>query len=318
MTANLLRTQIRNSHLSTLQSNLQLASRTIRASPKSPRLLTQAYQVQRTVSSDHSSSTHEKAFAALARLSKRNPPRQPSKRTPDDETSNNRADCIEKSLEEAGLRTWGFPIYRCTYQSDSDWAEFLVRYRWHISDSLNFFNGLDMLDSFQTTVFEDRVLFEGASTAIIREHFQKWATTAIQEEGGSPDMIGSWSFSVPRHQFCLFVDEESLKSVLQAPIEDCLNKHAFVNMLTGWWKPESIEDYSQDDLDDGDKLEDLVDDGYDLIEGYTVKDVGWMKVALCDAGLEGFEKLGEGFEWDRVYERPQTICYNISNFHARR
>ncbi|KAJ5813605.1 uncharacterized protein N7503_000355 [Penicillium pulvis] len=174
-----------------------------------------------------------------------------------------------------------------------------------------------MLDSFQTTVFEDRGLFEGASTATIREDFQKWATTAIQEEGGSLDMIGSWSFRVTRHRFCLFVDEESLQSVLQAPIEDCINKHAFANMLNGRWKPESIEGYSQDDLDDGDKLEDLVDDGYDPIEGYTVKDVGWMKIALCDAGLEGFEKLGEGFEWERVYERPQKICCNISNFHAR-
>jgi hypothetical protein len=34
------------------------------------------------------------------------------------------------------------------------------------------YNGLDMLDSFQTTVVEDRALLEGASTATIREHFQ--------------------------------------------------------------------------------------------------------------------------------------------------
>lgn len=318
MATNLLRTQIQSSYFSTLQSAIPLARKTIRPSIKSTQLLAQKYQVQRTALSDHSASTHEKALAALARLSRRDPPRQPSKRTPDEETSDNLADRIETALEEAGLRTWGFPIYRCTYQSDSDWGKFLNRYRWHISDSLKFYNGLDMLDRFQTTVFEDRALFEGASTAKIREHFQKWATAAIQEEGGSPDIIRYWNVRVARHRFCLFVDEESLQSVLQAPIDDCLNKHAFVNMLNGWWKLETIEDYSQEDLEDGDELEDLLDDGYDPIEGYTVKDVGWMKVALCDAGLEGFEKMGEGLEWESLYERPQEICYNISNFHARR
>ncbi|KAF4184904.1 hypothetical protein CNMCM8927_001236 [Aspergillus lentulus] len=264
-------------------------------------------------------STHAKALATLARLSKRDPPRHPSRRTPDQESRHNLADRVEKALKEAGLRTWGFPIYRCTYQNDSDWAELLDRYRWHISDMLKNHNGLDMLHSFQTTVFEHRALFEGASTATIREHFQKWATTAIQEEsGGSPDMIRYSNVEAARYRFCLFVDEESLQSVLQAPIDDCLNKDASLNMLHGWWKPESIEDFIQEGLEDVDNPEDLLDDGYDPVGGCTLKDVGWMKVALCDAGLEGFQEMGKAGAWERLYERPQEICYNISNFHARR
>lgn len=59
-------------------------------------------------SSDRSTSTHEKALAALARLSKRDPPRHPSKRTPYQESRHNLADRVEKALKEAGLRTWGF------------------------------------------------------------------------------------------------------------------------------------------------------------------------------------------------------------------
>ncbi|GFF30758.1 hypothetical protein IFM51744_01230 [Aspergillus udagawae] len=292
-TTNLLRTQTRTSNFSTLQSAIPRKKNTIRSSLRPSRLFTQKYQVQK------SASTHEKALAALARLSKRDPPRHPSKRTPGNESRDNLADRVEKALKEAGLRTWGFPIYRCTYQNDSNWAEFL--------------------DRFQTTVVEDRALFEGASTATIREHFQRWATTAIQEEsGGSPDMIRYSNVEAARYRFCLFVDEESLQSVLRAPIDDCINKDAFVNMLYGWWKPESIEDFSQEDLEDVDKPEDLLDDGYDPIEGCTLRDVGWMKVALCDAGLEGFIKMGEYGEWERLYERPHEICYNISNFHARR
>lgn len=33
----------------------------------------------------------------------------------------------------------------------------------------------------------------------------------------------------------------------------------------------------------------LLDDGYDPVEGCTLKDVGRMKLALCDARLKGFQ-----------------------------
>ncbi|KAL5366366.1 hypothetical protein BJX96DRAFT_169867 [Aspergillus floccosus] len=264
--------------------------------------------------------TQNRISALLARLqSKRNPSRHLSKRTPDTDSRNNTADRVEKSLKDAGLRTWGFPIYRCTYQNDSERAEFLHRYRLHVSDALEFYNGLDMLDSFQTTVFEDRALFEGASTATIREHFQKWATKASKEESdGSAEIFRCFdgiryiNAQAARYRFCLFVDEASLQSALQAPIDDCLNKDAYVNMLNGWWKPASIEDYMPEDFEDVDQPEDLLDDGYDPVEGCTLRDVGWMKVALCDAGLSGFEKTSED-EWEKVYERPPEI-YNVVRY----
>ncbi|KAJ6095312.1 hypothetical protein N7486_006058 [Penicillium sp. IBT 16267x] len=68
-------------------------------------------------------------------------------------------------------------------------------------------------------------------------------------------------------------------------------------MLYGWWKSESIEDYSQEILEDVDEPENLLDDGFDPVEGCTLKIVGWMKVALRDAGLEGIKSWVTG---DRV------------------
>ncbi|KAJ6125099.1 hypothetical protein N7471_012416 [Penicillium samsonianum] len=269
------------------------------------------------MTSDHSASLHEKALAALARLRSGDPPRNPSKRTPDRSSTSNTADRLEKALKEAGFQSWGFPIYRCTYQSDFDWAEFLRRYQWHVADSLKHVNGLDLLESFKMTVFENQALFEGVGVSTgsttIREHFQQWATIAIQEEQGvSPDMLVFANVEAARYRFCLFVNEESLQSVLQAPLEDCFNKNAFVNMLNGWWKAESLDDHDPEDLED-DELEAirLELNSYNPIEGYTVKDVGWMKVALCGAGLEGFSKMGEHGEWDRYYERPSEICHYL-------
>ncbi|KAJ5426044.1 hypothetical protein N7465_001114 [Penicillium sp. CMV-2018d] len=245
------------------------------------------------------------------------PPQNPSKRTPERESTHNTADCLEKALNEAGFQSWGFAIYRCTYQSDSDWEEFLRRYRWHVADALEDDNGLNLLESFKMTVFENQALFGGVGvstgTATIREHFQQWATTAIQEEQGvSPDRL-AFANDAARYRLCLFVDEESLQSVLRTPLEDCFNKNAFVNMLNGWWKEESLDDHDPEDLDD-DELEAVRQEllnGYDPIEGCTVNDVGWMKVAFCAAGLEGFSRLGEDGEWDRYYVRPSEICHYI-------
>ncbi|KAJ5192454.1 hypothetical protein N7449_008596 [Penicillium cf. viridicatum] len=136
------------------------------------------------------------------------------------------------------------------------------------------------------------------------------AIPLIQEEQGvSPDMLVFANVEAARYRFCLFVDEESLQSVLQTPLGDCFNKNAFVNMLNGWWKEESLDDHDPEDLED-DELEAVCRgiNGYDPIEGYTVKDVGLMKVAFCAAGLEGFSQMGESGEWDRYYVRPSEIC----------
>lgn len=301
----------RNLKFSTRQSAIPLTG--IKRPSLKRRDFKQEYQGRMT--SDYSESLHEKAIAALARLrSGMRPPQTPSKRTPERESTHNCADCLENALNETGFQSWGFAIYRCTYQSNSDWEEFLRRYRWHIADALEYNNGLDLLESFKMTVFENEALFGGVgvstSTATIREHFQQWATTAMQEQGVSPDMLAIANFEAARYRLCLFVDEESLQSVIQPPLEDRFNKNAFVNMLNGWWKEESLDDHDPEDLDD-DELEAVRQEllnGYDPIEGCTVQDVGWMKVTFRAAGLAGFLRLGELGEWERYYVRPSEIC----------
>jgi hypothetical protein len=79
-----------------------------------------------------------------------------SRRTPQYFTHFNNADNIERYLQEDGHRTWGFVIYRCTYESDDDWGRFMERLRDQIRYELKLFNGLDMMDSLSVTVFEDR------------------------------------------------------------------------------------------------------------------------------------------------------------------
>src|SRR6202034_3033708 len=75
-----------------------------------------------------------------------------SRRTPKYSTHNNNADNIERYLQEDGHRTWGFVIYRCTYESDDDWDRFMGL-RDQIRCTLEIYNGLDMMDSLSVTVF---------------------------------------------------------------------------------------------------------------------------------------------------------------------
>ncbi|KAF7168680.1 hypothetical protein CNMCM6106_003798 [Aspergillus hiratsukae] len=147
-------------------------------------------------------------------------------------TNHNTADRIERILEKDGFKTWGFVIYRCTYKSDSDWEEFMRRFLWQVTDKLEFYNGLDMLQSFAPTVLEDKSLFDGANTSVIREHFKQWVVTACQQEQGiSPEKLEYAESG--RYRFCLMVNEEALQSVLNAPPEDDVNRTGYVVLVNG-------------------------------------------------------------------------------------
>jgi cytochrome c-type biogenesis protein CcmH/NrfG len=53
--------------------------------------------------------------------------RNPSHRNPAMETESNKADKLELHLQQDNHKIWGWVIYRCTYSSDKDWDEFILR-----------------------------------------------------------------------------------------------------------------------------------------------------------------------------------------------
>lgn len=149
----------------------------------------------------------------------------------------------------------------------------------------------------------------------MREHFQQWATTAIQEEQGvSPDMVQYSNFPAARYRFCFSIDKESLQSVLEAPLEYYSDEGAIVDMLSGWWKEEpeeyDPEDYDPEDPQDG-KVKGPLIERWDPIEGCTLENVGWMKVSSRDVGVRAFAHLAEHDQWDSLYVRPFEICHYL-------
>lgn len=140
--------------------------------------------------------------------------KNPSPRTPSRSTEFNNADNVSRQLAEDSHQIWGWVIYRCTYDSPSDWTEFINRLNFYIHSTLTFDNGLDMLESLDYHVFDDCEKFDGAHPADVRGHFREWVVTAPQREQQGPDASARRS---QRYNYCLHVDREALESVLAGP-----------------------------------------------------------------------------------------------------
>jgi len=173
--------------------------------------------------------------------------KNPSKRTPDRDTHFNDADNVERQLQQDNHKIWGWVIYRCTYASDDDWKEFMRRLGIWISEGLKHDGGLDMLESLDYHVFEDKAVFDGAHPSTIREHFREWTITAPQQEQGVAAMQSQ------RYNYCLHVDQASLQSILDAPAppDYDINNGGFVNLVClhvlGGMRPEHTEGRDQQD-----------------------------------------------------------------------
>lgn len=238
----------------------------------------------------------------------RSPSRSPSQRNPDMSWHNNAADLIERQLLDDGHRTWGFVIYRSTYDSEDNWAEFLRRLRFHMEDMFDYYNGLDILEKFTLTILEDRSLFEGASTKNIREYFQQWSVTAYrteQQQEGDGEGEGSGSGSSgrrvgiglsPRYRFAVQVDADELHSIVhEAPAPPKLDttKKGWVKLIDKSWYLGRSERMSDAD---------------EPIEGVTEPDVGWMKVPYQKLMTEYYTNLRSFNNWSLKYCRPPKVA----------
>jgi hypothetical protein len=213
----------------------------------------------------------------------------------------NTADQLETCLKADGHRTWGFVIYRSTYNSDADWAAFLGHLRSEMESVFDFYNGRDMLEKFTLTVFEDRSLFDGASTNAIRQHFLQWSATAYRTEQ-QPDQDSLTPIKVtigrsPRYIYAIQVDSESLDSIvkeLPLPYPSAMAKDWVKLIDKSWYLGRSEEGSDM-----------LYPD--EPIEGVTEPDVGWMRVKPIAAMTSLYERLRSPNIWNDSYRRPPNI-----------
>ncbi|KAJ5876172.1 uncharacterized protein N7529_001756 [Penicillium soppii] len=221
-----------------------------------------------------------------------------SKRTPGYLVNFNEADLIERNMRDDGFWYWGIVIYRTTYTSESDWEEFLRRFLGQVRETLEYYEGLDMWDSFRPTVMDDKSRFDGATPAQIRDAFKEWAMTACETEQGVTYERAEWAYGA-RYRLCIIANEEAVQSVLEIPEKQLneLNTTGFVVMINRRWVPELVE-WEEDD------------DGYEPLYGCTQQDVGWMKVHYDRAQIVASTTMRNGSDWGLEYRRPPAICFH--------
>lgn len=204
--------------------------------------------------------------------------RNPSRRTPIRETELNAADNVERQLQEDGHKIWGWVIYRCTYEKDQEWEDFMRRLRYYINDTLNFDNALDM------SVIEDPAL-DGALPALIRDHFEQWCATAPQQEQGTAAQQFQRS---QRYNYCLHVDQEALRSILDwpEPPEDNLGD-GYVNLVCLNAK--------------------IVDMRPETIEGRPERDLCWMRITYHGLMVTWYNLFRGDASWFIEYRVPPGI-----------
>ena len=138
------------------------------------------------------------------------------------------------------------------------------------------------METLDWSVQQDRALLDGASTDKVRQHFRDWAASAT----------GQQHSVAPRYRYCVHVDNESLKSIvndaLQPPAPD-FEPIGYVNIICA--------DCALDE-----------DESEDEIEECTQNDVGWMKVPVDGLAPRTYSMLGESGRWEICYVRQPDIA----------
>ena len=195
----------------------------------------------------------------------------------------------------AGLNTWGFVVYRCTYASDSAWQQFLEVLNARVRDSLRAYSHPDLYHTLSWTIQSDFQVLGGASKDVVREHFKGWVEREITDMQVDPGDLNVRHF--PRFRYCLHVDDEVLKSVVwdapQPPSPD-LRGVGYVNFIAKDWDQEIAQQDGEDEEE---------------IDGKRTDDVGWMKVAVAGLAPRTYQLLNSGGTlYGDCYQRPPAIA----------
>ncbi|KAG9517022.1 hypothetical protein KCV07_g6489, partial [Aureobasidium melanogenum] len=229
----------------------------------------------------------------------------PSPRNPRVSTQSSHADRIEAQYQADGHKTWGYVIYRTTYEDEAAWTEFMRRLRFWAADSMESFNGQDVLNKMTWTVFDDKESFDGANVATIRHHFRNWAETAVQREQQQPGQVDGTPVGMghsPRYRYCVQVDAEALKSAVQdAPPPPDFNEdnQGWVKVIDKNWLPRD-----EDPRFAGRKPDPNV---YEEIDGVAEHNVGWVKCPLPSVMTEYYMVFQDLNGYTISYRRPPAV-----------
>ncbi|TKX25992.1 hypothetical protein C1H76_1839 [Elsinoe australis] len=206
----------------------------------------------------------------------------------------NTATQLRNQLTQDGITQWGLRIYRCTDGDDEAWQRFMDFFRERSTVHLRRLSAADLSSTLVWDVQEDASTLDGTSKAVVRDLYRQWVTQAT----GGIDPASREALN-PRYRFCVHVDEESLRSVLQYldTRDSRVFEEGFVNLVQLEWIPELHDPELGEEEDE--ELE---------LEGLRLWDVGWLKTGLEYLYPSTYELLYADEAWELLYQRPPEIA----------
>ena len=190
--------------------------------------------------------------------------------------------------------SWGLVIYRCTYDDNDAWSRFMEIVRRRAHDGLQKENAVELEQSLELTVVEDRDTLNQVSADDVRDRFRTWCSETFPQVNAVLH-LGDL-YPTPRFNFCIMVDEESLRAVLQGPPpgQPDLEGIGYVIIVHARWgyEPPIRED------EKGIQPGECTSDDYDL---------GYLRVCLYTLIPEIYSWLATEDLWDVMYRRPPFV-----------
>lgn len=199
-------------------------------------------------------------------------------------------------------KKWGFVVYRTTYSDNEKWSKFIDMFQ----DGVRKFvkatdehGDLEHLKYLDFPVRENEKLFNNASKADLRKHFNEWVNSddATEEQGlkreDMPDYVKNYAGL--RLRYFIQVDQEAMESVLENGTVD-----GYVNFV---W---ASSEWPGPDPEDEEDIK--ADDGCEEIEGMTCTHIGFQRIAVGHIYPEYWREMTiSGEDWVRLYTRPPRV-----------
>lgn len=127
-------------------------------------------------------------------------------------------------MRHENAQAWGFVFVRCTYTSDARWKKFLAAVEHKALEQLKSVNEIPYAKDFlqriwKFTTVEEKDKLANATLSEASVAFQEWVRS-----DGAPILPEGRGYGIPRWQYYIYVNEESIESVLNAK---------YANQLTG-------------------------------------------------------------------------------------
>lgn len=94
-------------------------------------------------------------------------------------------------------KTWGFAIYRCTYDDDAAWSDLVAKIKAAVVYSLKEAGRVDLGRSHELTIVKDKHTLSNASPYEVRRQFRRWCDEHEYKDKADVNSTGTCFASPP-------------------------------------------------------------------------------------------------------------------------